>query len=209
MQDDIGRTQIEIFEAFDELLARDDLELIVLDVPIGLPAKGARSCDVSARRMLRKRGCCVFPAPIRPMLSATTYVEAKAARLNVDGKGCSLQAYGILPVVRDVDASMSADLQRRVREGHPEVSFMELAGSPLTTKKRTTEGRHQRLSALEPYFSDLSEQIHGLKRRGAVTDAIDAYAMLFTARRIRDGTAVALPREPETDSRGLRMEIVY
>lgn len=90
-----------------------------------------------------------------------------------------------------------------------DMSFTALAGAPMKHWKKMPEGRCERLTALQPHFTDLHEQLDGLKRRGAVTDAIDAYAMLFTARRIRDGIAKTFPERPERDSHGLRMEIVY
>ena len=38
-------------------------------------------------------------------------------------------------------------------------------------------------------------------------DVIDAYAMLWTARRIRNGCAVAFPEQSPKDSRSLLMQI--
>jgi predicted RNase H-like nuclease len=143
------------------------------------------------------------------MLKAETYEEACSARHAVDGKRCSRQAFGTLPIIREVDAHMTSELQRRVREGHPEVSFTALAGAPMAFRKLSQEGRKERLQALRANFGDLGHQLEGLRTPGAVTDAIDAYAMLFTARRSRDGCAETLPPHPERDIRGLRMEIVY
>jgi predicted RNase H-like nuclease len=143
------------------------------------------------------------------MLEAETYQEACSIRLAVDGKRCSRQAFGILCIIRQVDAHMTSDLQRRVREGHPEVSFTALAGAPMAFSKLSSEGRDKRLNVLGSHFGNQLPQLAGLKTRGAVTDAIDAHAMLFTARRIRDGCAETLPSQFERDSRDIRMEIVY
>jgi predicted RNase H-like nuclease len=43
---------------------------------------------------------------------------------------------------------------------------------------------------------------------GATIDIIDAYACLWTARRIVNGAAVWLPKDEEFDAKGLRAEIV-
>jgi predicted RNase H-like nuclease len=204
-----GLTRIQIFDSFRDLVEHNDLESIVIDVPIGLADSGPRSCDVWARRFVGKRGSSVFPAPIRPMLKARTYEEAQDARRRVDGVGCSLQTYSILPVIRQVDTIMTGELQQRVREGHPEVSFRKLAGYPMEHKKKSRAGRDERIASLKPHFMDLEDRLSALKRRDALNDVIDAYAMLFTARHVRDGSFETFPPEPELDPRGLRMEIVY
>ena len=43
---------------------------------------------------------------------------------------------------------MSPELQVRVREGHPEVTFRLLAGAPLDFNKSSSEGKGQRLRIL-------------------------------------------------------------
>lgn len=54
-------------------------DTFMIDVPIGLPDRGARECDKAARRRLGpSRGSSVFPAPIRRILAATSYIEACA-----------------------------------------------------------------------------------------------------------------------------------
>ena len=39
-------------------------------------------------------------------------------------------------------------------------------------------------------------------------DILDAFAALWTAERIKNGTSQTIPAEPPTDSYGLRMEMV-
>jgi predicted RNase H-like nuclease len=81
--------------------------LIAVDVPIGLADRGARRCDVEARRCLgRGRGSSVFPAPLRCVLSASSYEEACRRCAAVDGKRMSRQAFGLLAKVRQVDTLM-------------------------------------------------------------------------------------------------------
>src|SRR5512143_2946150 len=111
--------------SFAELARDSDLQTVVVDIPIGLPDRGVRACDLEARRMIRPRSSSVFPAPIRPMLIAQSRAEASAIRYAIEGKRCSAQAFAIVPIVADVDRSMTSDLQTRFREGHPEVSFAE------------------------------------------------------------------------------------
>jgi predicted RNase H-like nuclease len=58
--------------------------VVAVDVPIGLLERGARECDVKARRLLGPRRSSVFTAPIRPMLTATSQAEASRLRRRLE-----------------------------------------------------------------------------------------------------------------------------
>lgn len=203
-----GRTRVAKFSSFSALVAREDLSLIVIDVPIGLLESGSRQCDLEARKLLGfPRRSSVFPAPLRPMLDARDWEEACVIRLRVDGKWCNKQVMGILPKILEVDQNMRPDLQLRVREGHPEVSFAVMnGGRAMRDRKSTPQGRRERLRLLSRHFSDVRESLS--KIPGATTDLIDAYALLWTARRILRGEAMVLPPNPEIDARSLRAEVL-
>ncbi len=81
-----GNTKLELIESFQTILGREDLSLIVIDVPIGLLHAGERECDRAARKLIGKRRSSVFPAPIRAMLDAETYEEACQKRYRVEKK---------------------------------------------------------------------------------------------------------------------------
>ncbi len=141
------------------------------------------------------------------MLKARNWEEACAIRLGIEEKRCSQQVMGILPKIREVDREMRAELQGRVREGHPEVSFALMnGGRAMRHRKSTPEGRRERLRLLGPHFPDIRGNLS--KIPGAAIDLIDAYALLWTARRIACRQALVLPPDPEIDPRGLRAEIV-
>ncbi|MFQ5840448.1 MAG: DUF429 domain-containing protein [Candidatus Methylomirabilales bacterium] len=203
-----GTTLVEAFRSFADLLAREELSVIVVDVPIGLLPRGPRLCDVQARRLLgRLRASSVFPAPLRAMLKARDWEEACRIRFAIEGQRCPKQVMGILPKIREVDALMTPDLQCRVLEGHPEVSFALRSGRrPIAGRKATKEGRSERLGLLAPHFPDLHRNLSTVP--GALPDILDAYACLWSARRILGGDALRLPPDPQMDERGLRAEIV-
>jgi predicted RNase H-like nuclease len=188
--------------------------LLALDIPIGLPLTGARGCDIEARRLLgRPRGSSVFPAPIRPVLLASSYVEACQARHRAEGKRISRQLWNIVPKIREVDAFLrtNAWMQDRIREVHPEVCFCFMAGGrPMTTAKKKRAGREERAALLRGEFGDtVDAALADLGRLGcAADDLLDAFAALWTARRSHGGTATSLPADPPRDSFGLRMEIL-
>jgi predicted RNase H-like nuclease len=155
-------------------------DFLVIDIPVGLADRGAREADLQARALLGTRGCCVFPAPLRGTLACNTHQEACALGQRISGRGISIQTWGILPKIREVDAHLTPADQSRIREGHPEVSFALMnGGNPLTERKSTRAGREARLCLLEPHFPGIRDEVE--KHRPFRTDVIDAFAMLWTA----------------------------
>ena len=198
---------------------RDALQLIpapapiAIDIPIGLKSSGARTCDLAARRALAPtRGSSVFPAPIRPVLHASTHKEASDMRRAVEGKGISIQSFNITGKIREVDAALRASPTDadRVYEVHPELCFASLNNAkPLSHSKKRASGRAERLALLAQHFGDAPERLLAERPRDIVAadDVIDAFVALWTARRIANGTAASLPSVPEQDELGLRMAI--
>lgn len=187
---------------------------VAIDIPIGLSNDAVRDCDQEARSFLgQPRGSSVFPAPCRPCLGAMTYTEACERSSATCGKGISRQCYGILPKIAEVDALMSPERQRFVREAHPEVTFAALAGVAMSHSKQTKEGVMKRLDVLGANslvltLDQLQQHRRELGRSKAhVDDIIDAAACLLTAERIARGEHRILGGE-RVDSRKLRMEIV-
>jgi len=181
---------------------------VAVDIPIGLldePVQGGRECDRAARKILgRPRSSSVFSPPVRPSLDCCTFEEAR-------GYGLNQQSFGILRKVKELDLLMTPDLQSRIREAHPEVSFFTLAGlAPAQAGKRKAEGRDERSALLKHYFFQVEE---GLERfpssKAAADDILDAYACAWTAMRLFRGEAGCLPDDPPTDEKGLQMAIWY
>lgn len=213
VEDGTGTQRIEVFGRFAQLL-ESDIRLIVIDVPIGIMTSEPRVVDRAARGFLRNRACCVFSAPYRAMLSARSHAEACSIRESIDGKRCSRQAFEITAKIAEVDALMTRELQARVREGHPEVTFATMQGSvPMPERKKSTAGRTARLAALEAHFPDIHQRA-GARRPAGVgaDDVLDAYAMLWTARRLAAGSSVRLPgpmiSSDQRDNKGLSAEMI-
>jgi predicted RNase H-like nuclease len=203
-----GATRLQILASLNELFEDPALLAAVIDVPIGLPEAGPRSCDLMARQLLRApRASSVFPAPIRPMLPARDQGEASRLRFAAEGKRCSVQLAAILPKIREVDNLLNPGMQLKVREGHPEVSFAIMnGGKSMSHAKRRLAGRKERIGLLRDHFPEVLTALSEVGRLRL--DAIDAYAMLWTARRLVEGSSRSLPDAPTIDRRGLRMEIV-
>jgi predicted RNase H-like nuclease len=202
-----GKTQIRPACTFEELTEDKGLDLIVIDVPMGLVEKGPRLADVLSRQFLGGRGCCVFPAPIRPVLGCETWEEACRTRLSVENKKMSKQQFGILSKVHEVDAAVRRHAETRFREGHPEVSFALMnGGRPISIGKKKPGGRKERTRLVLGCFPDAGERFdeHPYHRE----DVLDAYALLWTAKRIQRGEERGFPEVRMVDKFGIRMEIV-
>ncbi len=192
-----------VVTSFAEVLALPERpRAIAIDMPIGLPRTPGRPCDAIARRLLPGRASTIFSPPVRAALAAGDYPETCAAnRASAPGApAISIQAFHLLPKVREVDAAMTPPLQRRIREAHPELAFAEAGGRILGAKK-TAAGARARVRLL---------RVLGLRppavTGAALDDVLDAAILCWTARRIVAGTARVLGGD--RDERGLRMEIV-
>jgi predicted RNase H-like nuclease len=191
-------------------------KLMLIDIPIGLPAGTARACDVSARKYLRPRsGACVFPPPCRQALNCDTYEDACAANQRVTGKKISRQTWNILPKIREVDEFLrqAPVCREALRESHPEVCFRALAQKPPRFSKKTAAGRSERMDILRVHLVDgarrLPEAVDRHRKNGAAADDIlDALVLAVTAR-LAAAYPRTLPRHPPRDAAGLPMEIVY
>src|SRR5690606_15447427 len=117
-----------------------------------------------------------------------------------DGRGISVQCWGIVPKIREIDQMLRSQPEYRqfIREIHPEVSFMELNnGKPMQYPKARAAGRREREQLLEAFFGDEIRRIMR-ESRGTLAqpdDVIDAFAALWSARRVHEGCFRRLPDE--------------
>lgn len=184
----------------DELVATADgdgnLEVVAIDIPIGLPLKGTRQADVLARGLVGKRKSSVFSTPIRSALLATSYAEGSALNLRATGKGITRQAYGLGKKILDVDAWVRT-VDRAVIEVHPEVCFATLAGHPLAHPKWSWAGAEERRRLLASAGIQISAELGVAGQMAGVDDVLDAAAASWTARRYAEGSATCHPETPE------------
>jgi predicted RNase H-like nuclease len=212
LDDEAGHRWTKVYPTFADLLS-SEARLMIIDIPIGIMSAVPRVVDGAARFVLRHRASCVFTAPYRPMLAARSHEEACTIREAIDGKRCSRQAFAIIPKIAEVDTLMTPALQSRVLEGHPEVTFATMKGRPIESEKKSENGLAARLDALRPSFPEIDERAADRRLPGVGRDdLVDAYAMLWTARRVVSGAAVRLPTQlvngSQRDARGLRAEML-
>ena len=123
----------------------------------------------------------------------------------------SKQTFGIIPKIRQVDEVITPEYRSWIFEIHPEICFWALnENESMKHKKSTIAGRKERLELLRPHYRDLDWHLTELDRKKAAEhDLVDAVAAAWTAERIATGSASSISSVEESDSKGLRMEIVY
>jgi predicted RNase H-like nuclease len=178
---------------------------IVINAPIGYldtPEQGARTCDREARALVGpRRGTAIHNAPSRAVLNGIVgWLEG----------GLDAVTATLLPRFREVASEMSPFRQRVVYEGNPELSFYQLnQDTSMRRSKRIEEGRDERIEVLESHIQGMENVIDVEIENVSEKHRIDALALLWTARRVYGRSARRIPTDPEWDSEGLRMEIVY
>lgn len=174
---------------------------------------GGRAGDRAARKLLgRPRASSVFPAPTRSVLAATSWEDAcgRSRASGPKGKALSKQTYAILPKIREVDEFLQGrpELRDVVREIHPEVSFHELAGKPMTHRKGSTAGRRERERELASLFPELDLIEKAGRDQGLpIEDILDATVACWSALRLARGEGRSLPDVIPLDTTGLPMAI--
>lgn len=204
----------------------DDLEQILIDIPIGLPGDGRRECDQKAKEYLGERRSSVFWTPIREAIYQNNIENAKDVQGNVMEHSISNQAWAIVPRIREVDTFLrkTDDVQDVVRESHPEVCFRKLNDEPPGPKSSDV-GIEERTEVLCKKLEMDPEECGETSRRltepsygrfAAEDDVLDAIVLAVTAKRVAEDDYSRLSSDteadeerPPTDEKGLPMEIVY
>ena len=152
--DQQGNWDIGIFKDVVDFWSRfENVSLVLIDMPIGLPYGEKRRCDIETRKLLGRRAPSVFPVPCREALQAKTYDQACRINQQVMGVKLTIQSWNISAKIVEVDRLLrnNKQAQRRIRESHPELSFWSLAGGfPMAYAKKRPQGISER------YFRRLS-----------------------------------------------------
>ena len=182
-----------------------DVQVVGIDIPIGLPDSTVRQADVLARRALPGRASSVFTTLTRAAYLADDRAAADAVNRGLSGQGVGAQAFALRAKILEVDAWLRTRPTVEVVEVHPEVSFTTMTGGPLPGK-RTPEGQQARLDALHGAGIARPSVLKGSGY--APDDVLDACAVAWSAHRRATGDARFLPDPPEVFSDGIRAAIV-
>ena len=128
------------------LAATAGCDAVGVDIPLALPSGGVRrEAEVVAAARLGPARSSLFPTPPAAVLDAVSYVDACAAAQAVTGKKISLQAWHIVPKIRDFRA---VELPGSVVESHPELSFRTMTSGVDFASKKTARGARQRIAEM-------------------------------------------------------------
>ena len=228
-----GQPLAAIFRTFAALF--DSLPgdaAIAVDMPIGLPEitrKGGRGPEMLVRPLLGARQSSVFSIPSRAAVYAAveefTTLElwyeahrtagAVARTTSEPPRGVSIQAFGIFPKIREIDALLRVrpELCRRAIESHPEVAFWQLNGERAMSLPKKVKGQVNAAGMAErrTLLAGLGlrrDFLEAAPPRGAATDDfLDACALLFIAARHARGQARPFPDPPDADAYGIPIAI--
>ncbi len=115
-------------------------QVVGIDMPLGLLARGWRTADGEARRRLGPRRSSIFGIPPASVWQQPDYQAALAECRRLTGQGFSIQAWGLRPKLLEAGQYRRAGPQR-LYEVHPELSFACLAGAPLPEPKHRPAGQ--------------------------------------------------------------------
>jgi predicted RNase H-like nuclease len=179
---------------------------IGIDMPIGLADSSLRLADLLARKAAGVRWASVFVTPVRPALVIDNYAAASALNRQLTGAGISRQAYNLRDKILQVDRWLP-NASCAVAEVHPELTFAELAGAPLSDSKSTWSGAVRRRQLLAGVGVEVCGELGLAGRHVGVDDVLDAAAAAWTAHRIALGEAKCMPDPPERFSDGIACAI--
>jgi predicted RNase H-like nuclease len=182
--------------------AAGPLDVVGIDIPIGLADAGVRQADVLARRAAGVRRASVFTPPVRDAVAVADYRQACELNRSLAGTGISRQAFNLREKILQVDGWLPS-APWPVVEVHPELSFAAMAGAPLADSKATWPGAVRRWQLLAGQGIWLSGDLGLVGHQVGVDDVLDAAAVAWTAGRVAAGCARRLPAAPERFSDGI------
>ena len=182
-------------------------KIAMIDIPIGLPESGYRTCDLEAKQLLGAHASRVFTGARRPLLKFKSREQAHDWFKRRGEPGVSCQLWCLTEKIRQVDQIMTPERQRTIKETHPELVFLRLNHDEPLPGKKTPDGRLRRRDLIfrEGFIAIDKWLEHCRLGTGAKPDdVLDACACAIAA---RDGR-IRLPQgRQETDERDLKMEI--
>jgi len=183
------------------------IDLLALDIPIGLPTDGAdypRPSELEARIFIGPRRSSVFPAPLRLVYDEPTYDAANALHRELTGKGISRQSWALRAKILETETFIT-DHPNTI-EAHPEVCFRAMKGGVLDYSKKTWNGQMERRALLAAEGIEFPDLLDDPASKIPPDDILDAASTAWTAWRHVCGKARGLPvskgKVPITD-RGL------
>ena len=219
---DNGNLRIERYKTVLDIIREfPTADAYLIDMAIGLPERieeAKKRPDKVARKELGKHGSTVFPIPCRQAImvdSKDPQAVVKMRELNrfVLEKSLSSQSINIIPKIRELDEFLDdhREYKNVICESHPELCFARLNCKALMTNKKTADGLEERRSILEKYIEKGMMdgiQVRAKELRCMPDDIMDSVCLAVSAALKAHGMCETIPKEPETDARGLVMQMI-
>ena len=219
---DNGNLRIERYETVLDIMREfPTADAYLIDMAIGLPEcieESEKRPDKAAREELGKHGSTVFPIPCRQAIMVDSkdpqaVIKLRELNLAVLGKSLSAQSINIIPKIRELDEFLDdhREYKNVLCESHPELCFTRLNDKALMMKKKTAEGLEERRSILEKYIEKGMMdgiQVRAKELRCMPDDIMDSVCLAVSAALKAHGMCETIPEEPETDARGLVMQMI-
>ncbi len=181
---------------------------IGVDIPLGGLEAAWRSADRGAKALLGGKHSSVFSVPPRAVWDARTHADANRLCRELTGVGLSVQAWGLMPRIREADRYREEG-PHQLYEVHPELVFTALAGERLAYRKKSWNGQAARRALLARVGVAVPDDL-GPAGAVGVDDVIDAAAVAWCAYQIGRGAARRVPEPPDQyDGSGRPVVIWY
>lgn len=192
-------------------------DAISIDMPMGLisDAGEKRICDALIRKELgHPFSSSVFNVPCKQAVYANNYQEANRLNHKLCGKRLSVQLWNIVPKIRELDIILAEypSLKKKIHESHPELCFKQLRGEPLVHKKKTAQGKEERIALLKGLFPDIKNEFLTfrklyLKKNVADDDILDSMVLAHNAQQIASGNYKQFPKDDIMDKNEVKMAV--
>ncbi len=202
--------QVVCAASIDTLINGNKIGFAVVDMPIGLVSRPpSRDVEPAMRKFLGKKHTSVFNTPCRAALDETEHCKASEVNKRILEKGLSVQTFAIFPKMREVDAAVRALGQKVLREGHPEVTFAVMAGSPVLSRKKDYLGGLERCELLNEKEFPTRDLLNARSEfKFASDDLLDAAALCWSAMRYLNSQHISFPTNPSWDEFCLEMSVI-
>ena len=132
-----GRVDFQIHATFESVLSLD-VEVIGVDIPIGLPLTEPRRADLLARKFVGPRWPAVFLTPPRAVLEAGTYAEASELARRLTGERDL--AAGLRAEASDPGSRCTGSARGSGNRSPPGSLVPRAAGQPFSASKHKPAG---------------------------------------------------------------------
>ena len=145
-----------------------------------------------------------------------SYKKACEVNEKLKGKRISKQAWNIVPKILDVDSFLVENKisQEKIKEVGPKVYFQVFKGFPMKYSKKSHDGFLERKETFKNIYLFTDKIIEAAlseyrRKEVAKDDILDALVAAITAKMGYIYGFEFVPREPETDINGLKIQMVY